>query len=64
MSGKSSRGSVGRGTEIAPTPDIASLIRLVRDVRVILDTDLAQIYGVETRALNQALKPQSRPLPG
>jgi hypothetical protein len=28
----------------------------MRDARVILDTDLAKIYGVETRALNQALK--------
>ena len=32
------------------------LIRLIRDVRVILDTDLALLYGVETRALVQAVK--------
>ena len=37
-------------------PNIAPLIRLIRDARVILDADLAQLYGVETRALNQALK--------
>src|SRR6266403_1246609 len=43
-------------TEIIPAQNIAPLIRLIRDVRVILDTDLAKIYGVETRALNQALK--------
>ena len=42
--------------EITPTYNIATLIRSMRDGRVILDTDLAKIYGVETRALNQALK--------
>lgn len=42
--------------EIVPVSNIAPLIRLVRDVRVILDADLAKVYGVETRALNQALK--------
>jgi hypothetical protein len=45
-----------QSTAIAPAHNIAQLIRHIRDVRVILDADLAQIYGVETRALNQALK--------
>jgi hypothetical protein len=36
--------------------NIAPLIRLIRGVRVILDADLARLYEVETRALNQALK--------
>ena len=36
--------------------NIAPLIRLIRGVRVILDADLARLYDVETRALNQALK--------
>jgi len=35
---------------------ISRLIRTVRDQRVILDADLAAIYGVETRVLNQAVK--------
>jgi hypothetical protein len=43
-------------SQVIPAPAIAPLIRTVRDVRVILDTDLARLYGVETRALNQALK--------
>ena len=42
--------------EIVPAENIAPLIRLLRDTRVILDADLAKIYGMETRALNQALK--------
>lgn len=39
-----------------PAPDIGRLICSIRDQRVILDRDLARIYGVETRALVQALK--------
>ena len=39
-----------------PGKSIPLLIRSIRDQRVILDADLAGIYGVETRALNQAIK--------
>ena len=35
---------------------IESLILTVRGLRVMLDSDLAKIYGVKTSALNQALK--------
>lgn len=35
---------------------IASVIRTIRGKKVILDVDLARIYGVPTRALNQAVK--------
>jgi len=41
---------------IVPPHQIASLIRCIRDQRVILDSDLAMLYGVETRALVQAIK--------
>ena len=43
-------------TDIIATHNIVPLLRSIRGARVILDTDLAKIYGVETRALNQALK--------
>jgi hypothetical protein len=36
--------------------EIASRILLVRGVRVMLDADLATLYGVETRVLVQAVK--------
>src|SRR5947209_7887382 len=42
--------------EIVPANEIAPLIRCIRDRRVILDADLASLYGVETRALVQAIK--------
>ena len=31
-------------------------IRIIRGQRVIIDTDLARLYGVETKALNRAVK--------
>lgn len=43
-------------TEIVPTSNIEPLIRTVRETRVILDSDLASVYGVSTKALNQAVK--------
>lgn len=44
--------------------DISHLIYTVRGQRVILDADLARIYGVETRVLNQAVKRNRRKFPG
>ena len=43
-------------TILAPVPRIEEMIHLVRGQRVMSDSDLAKIYGVETKALNQALK--------
>ncbi len=46
-----------------PTKDIALLIRNVRGRRVIMDKDLALLYGVETRALIQAVKRNANRFP-
>jgi hypothetical protein len=46
----------GRQGEQLSADWIASRISLLRGQRVILDNDLARIYGVETRVLNQAVK--------
>ncbi|MDE5989307.1 MAG: ORF6N domain-containing protein [Duncaniella sp.] len=35
---------------------IESLIHIIRDQQVMLDADLARLYGVETKVLNQAVK--------
>jgi hypothetical protein len=40
----------------APSPDLAGRILALRGNRVLLDSDLARLYGVETRNLNQAVK--------
>ena len=39
------------------------LILTIRGQRVILDTDLARLYGVETRALNQSVKRNAERFP-
>jgi hypothetical protein len=41
---------------VEPALDIQSLILTVREQKVILDCDLALIYGVPTKVLNQAIK--------
>ncbi|MDI9593079.1 MAG: ORF6N domain-containing protein, partial [Bacteroidota bacterium] len=41
---------------VAIASEVANRIFLVRGVQVMLDNDLAKIYQVETRALNQAIK--------
>ncbi len=43
-------------TEIIPAQNIAPLIRVIRDTRVILDADLAGIYGVPTKRLNEQFR--------
>ena len=42
---------------------IESLIHIIRGQQTILDSDLAKLYGVETRALNQAVKRNSERFP-
>jgi hypothetical protein len=41
---------------MTPAEGIESRIHFIRGQRVMLDSDLAAIYGVTTAALNQALK--------
>jgi hypothetical protein len=43
--------------------DISSLIRTIRGQKVILDFDLARIYDVPTKALNQAVKRNAKRFP-
>jgi len=42
---------------------IASRIYMIRHVKVMLDKDLADLYGVETRVLNQAVKRHQKRFP-
>lgn len=45
------------------TSPIESLIFTIRGIRVILDSDLASLYEVQTKVLNQALKRNLRRFP-
>jgi len=43
-------------TDVRPAFDIESIILTVRDEKVLLDSDLARIYGVPTFRFNEAVK--------
>src|SRR5215210_5442902 len=49
--------------EIIPVERIANHILFLRGQKVLLDRDLAALYGVETRALNQAVNRNSERFP-
>lgn len=36
--------------------ELQNRIYLIRGMRVMLDADLAELYGIETKVLNQAVK--------
>ena len=42
--------------ELTDDDFIKSRIFTVRGIQVVLDRDLAELYGVQTKALNQAVK--------
>jgi len=41
---------------LVPSQPVESLIHLIRSQKVMLDRDLARLYGVETKQLNRAVK--------
>jgi hypothetical protein len=43
-------------TDFVPIERIANKIYLIRHIRVMLDRDLAELYGVETKVLKQAVR--------
>ncbi len=55
---------ISSAATIALSPQaLAGRILLIRGQRVLLDSDLAELYGVETRSLNQAIKRNSNRFP-
>lgn len=48
---------------VLPARDITPLIHSIRDQRVILDSDLASLYQVPTKALNQAVRRNQEKFP-
>ena len=43
-------------TELIPIERVEQKILLIRGEKVILDSDLAELYGVETKAMNRAVR--------
>jgi hypothetical protein len=54
---------LGTIRKMKPKKPIETLILNIREQRVILAPDLADVYGVETRALNQAVKRNAERFP-
>ncbi len=48
---------------VMPDERIASKVLVIRGIKVLLDQDLAELYGVETRVLNQAVSRNSERFP-
>ena len=51
-------------SDIIPIENITSMIHHVRGQRVMLDRDLAELYGVETKVLKQAVRRNIKRFPG
>jgi phage regulator Rha-like protein len=47
---------MGQRTEVIPADDIAGFIHSLRNQRIILDSDLAEIYGVSVKRLNEQFR--------
>lgn len=45
-----------KGKSLVPNEVIASRILLIRDQKVIVDSDIAELYGVTTKRLNEQVK--------
>ncbi|MBC2744968.1 MAG: ORF6N domain-containing protein, partial [Desulfosarcina sp.] len=43
-------------TSLVPLEHIANKIYLIRSLKMMLDRDLAELYGVETKVLKQAVR--------
>lgn len=51
------------GTQLMPTEQVEKLIHLTRGEKVLLDSDVAALCGVETKALDRAAKRNRRRFP-
>ena len=55
---------MGKRKSIVSVERIEKAILLIRGHKVMLDRDLAELYGVETRALKQAVRRNIKRFPG
>jgi hypothetical protein len=51
------------GTQLVPVEQVEKLIHFARGEKVLLDSDLATLYGVTTGNLNKAVKRNRRRFP-
>lgn len=53
----------GMALPLSGTPEVVQLIRIVRGQRVIIDSDLARLYGVSTSRLNEQMRRNQQRFP-
>ncbi len=53
----------GESVSLVPDERIANKVLLIRGIKVMLDQDLAELYDVETKVLNQAVSRNSDRFP-
>jgi phage regulator Rha-like protein len=53
----------GKGIILVPDETVISKIYVIRGKKVMTDRDLAELYGVETRVLNQAVRRNEKRFP-
>lgn len=58
------KGGVGTGKLLELATDVERRILLIRGKRVMLDSDLAELYGVTTSRLNEQVKRNAERFPG
>jgi ORF6N domain len=61
--GKPLQNSVANAKSLSPTQRITRAIFVLRGRRVLLDTELAALYGISTKAFNQAVRRNLRRFP-
>lgn len=61
---KNSRSQIGTSSLAVPAERIERRILLIRGQKVMLDADLAELYEVETKALNRAVRRNIERFPG
>ncbi|HYA18091.1 MAG TPA: ORF6N domain-containing protein, partial [Bryobacteraceae bacterium] len=52
------------GKSLVPTQPVEPLIRILRGHKIMLDSDLAALYGVPTKSLNLAVRRNAGRFPG
>ena len=52
-----------KGLQLLPDEAIINKIYIIRGIKVMIDRDLAELYSVDTRVLNQAVKRNLKRLP-
>lgn len=63
MDGRNKTDSTSKMSPVVTTYDVESKMIVLRGQPVLIDTDVAELYGVETKRVNEAVKNNQRKFP-